>query len=138
TIGCCANMVGFAVASYRENKMGGLVAQGLGTSMLQVPNIVKKPVIWLPAIVASAVLGPVSTMALRMTSNAVGSGMGSAGLVGQIMAYQTMTAAGQSPAVVLLQILLMHFIAPAAIALLVSELMRKKGWIKSGDMKLDV
>lgn len=138
TVGCCANMVGFAVASYRENKMGGLVAQGLGTSMLQVPNIVKKPVIWLPAIAASAVLGPVSTMLFRMTSNAVGSGMGSAGLVGQIMAYQTMTEAGQAPVVVLLQILLMHFIAPAALALLVSELMRKAGWIKNGDMKLDV
>ncbi|MCH5273550.1 MAG: PTS sugar transporter subunit IIC [Lachnospiraceae bacterium] len=138
TVGCCANMVGFAVASYRENKMGGLVAQGLGTSMLQVPNIVKKPVIWLPAVAASAVLGPVSTMLFRMTSNAVGSGMGSAGLVGQIMAYQTMTEAGQAPVVVLLQILLMHFIAPAALALLVSELMRKAGWIKNGDMKLDV
>ena len=136
--GCCANMVGFAVASYRENKMGGLIAQGIGTSMLQVPNIVKKPIIWLPAIVASAVLGPVSTMVLRMTNNAVGSGMGSAGLVGQIMAYQTMVEAGQSPVMVLLQILLMHFIAPAAIALLVSELMRKKDWIKSGDMRLDM
>lgn len=138
TVGCCANMVGFAVASYRENKMGGLVAQGLGTSMLQVPNIVKKPIIWLPAIAASAVLGPVSTMLFRMTSNAVGSGMGSAGLVGQIMAYQTMTEAGQAPLAVLFQILLIHFIAPAAIALLVSELMRKAGWIKNGDMKLDV
>lgn len=136
--GCCANMVGFAVASYRENKMGGLIAQGIGTSMLQMPNIVKKPVIWLPAIVASAVLGPVSTMVLRMTNNAVGSGMGSAGLVGQIMAYQTMVEAGQNPMMVLLQILLMHFIAPAAIALLVSELMRKKDWIKSGDMRLDM
>lgn len=136
TIGCCANMVGFAVASYRENKIGGLVAQGLGTSMLQVPNIVKRPLIWLPAIVASAVLGPVSTMVFRMTSNAVGSGMGSAGLVGQIMAYQTMTEAGQGPAAVLLQIVLMHFLAPAAVALLVSELMRKKGWLRYGDMKL--
>lgn len=136
--GCCANMVGFAVASYRENKMGGLIAQGIGTSMLQMPNIVKKPVIWLPAIVASAVLGPVSTMVLRMNNNAVGSGMGSAGLVGQIMAYQTMVEAGQNPMMVLLQILLMHFIAPAAIAFLVSELMRKKDWIKSGDMRLDM
>lgn len=136
TVGCCANMVGFAVASYRENKIGGLVAQGLGTSMLQVPNIVKKPLIWLPAITASAILGPVSTMVFRMTGNAVGSGMGSAGLVGQIMTYQTMTEAGQSPVAVLLQILLLHFIAPAAIALFVSELMRKKGWIQNGDMKL--
>lgn len=136
TVGCCANMVGFAVASYRENKIGGLAAQGLGTSMLQVPNIVKKPLIWLPAITASAILGPVSTMVFCMTGNAVGSGMGSAGLVGQIMTYQSMTEAGQSPIAVLLQILLMHFIAPAAIALFVSELMRKKGWIQNGDMKL--
>ena len=83
-------------------------------------------------------LGPVSTMVFQMTNNAVGSGMGSAGLVGQIMAYQTMVEAGQSPVQVLLQILLLHFIAPAAIALFVSVLMRKKGWIKSGDMKLNM
>ena len=76
TIGCCCNMVGFAVASYRENKFGGLLAQGIGTSMLQVPNIVKKPIIWLPAILSSAILGPVGTMIFHMTSNATGSGMG--------------------------------------------------------------
>ena len=90
TVGCCCNMVGFAVASYRENKVGGLLAQGIGTSMLQVPNIVKKPVIWLPAIISSAILGPVGTMVLHMTNNATGSGMGTAGLVGQIMTWQTM------------------------------------------------
>ena len=90
TVGCCCNMVGFAVASYRENKIGGLLAQGIGTSMLQVPNIVRKPIIWLPAIISSAVLGPVGTMILHMTSNATGSGMGTAGLVGQIMTWQTM------------------------------------------------
>ena len=84
-VGCCCNMVGFAVASYRENKIGGLLAQGVGTSMLQVPNIVRKPVIWLPAIISSAILGPVSTLVFHMTSNATGSGMGTAGLVGQIM-----------------------------------------------------
>lgn len=91
TIGCCCNMVGFAVASYRENKIGGLLAQGIGTSMLQVPNIVRKPIIWLPAILSSAVLGPVGTMVLHMTNNATGSGMGTAGLVGQIMTWQVMT-----------------------------------------------
>ena len=90
TVGCCCNMVGFAVASYRENKVGGLLAQGIGTSMLQVPNIVKKPVIWLPAIISSVILGPVGTMVLHMTNNATGSGMGTAGLVGQIMTWQTM------------------------------------------------
>lgn len=74
-------MIGFAVASFKENKFGGLISQGLGTSMLQVPNIIKKPVIWLPAIIASAILGPVSTVILKMTNNASGAGMGTAGLV---------------------------------------------------------
>ena len=74
-------MIGFAVASYKENKFGGLISQGLGTSMLQVPNIVKKPVIWLPAIIASAILGPISTVVLKMTNNASGAGMGTSGLV---------------------------------------------------------
>ena len=137
-VGCAANMVGFAVASFRENKTGGLVAQGLGTSMLQMPNIIRKPVIWLPAILASAILGPISTCVLGMTNNATGSGMGTCGLVGQIMAFQTMTGEGMGAALVLLQILLMHVAAPAILALLFSELMRKKGWIKMGDMKLDI
>ena len=137
TVGCCANMIGFAVASYRENKVGGLLAQGLGTSMLQIPNIMRKPIIWLPAIAASAVLGPVSTVVLGMTSNATGSGMGTAGLVGPIMTYQTMTAS-LSPAVVLLEMAVMYFILPGIIALGVSEWMRKKGWIKAGDLKLEL
>ena len=136
-VGCCCNMVGFAVASFRENKIGGLLAQGLGTSMLQIGNIMRKPVIWLPAIIASAILGPVSTVVLGMTCNATGSGMGSAGLVGQIMTFQTMTAT-LPPAVVLVQIMLMHFVLPAVIAFAVSEIMRKKGIIKEGDMKLDI
>lgn len=138
TVGCCANMVGFAVASYRENKVNGLLAQGLGTSMLQIGNIVKKPIIWLPAIIASALLGPVSTCLLRMTNNATGSGMGTAGLVGQINAYQDMVAGGMSPGVVLAEILVMHVILPAVIALAVSEIMRKRGLIGDGDMKLEV
>lgn len=137
TVGCCANMVGFAVASYRENKMGGLLAQGLGTSMLQVPNIVRKPIIWLPAIVASAVLGPVSTLLLGMTSNATGSGMGTAGLVGPLMTWQTMRPT-TGPVLLLAEIVLMYFVLPAAIALLCSEMMRKKGLIAQGDMKLEV
>lgn len=137
TVGCCCQMVGFAVASYRENKLGGLLAQGIGTSMLQIPNIVKKPVIWLPAIISSAILGPVSSVLLKMTSNATGSGMGSAGFVGQFMAYETMTATTSS-AVVLIEIILMHFILPAVITLLISEFMRKKQWIKFGDMSLNL
>ena len=136
-VGCCCNMVGFAVASDRENKIGGLLAQGLGTSMLQIGNIVRKPIIWLPAIISSAILGPVSTVLLGMTSNATGSGMGSAGLVGQIMTFQTMAQTMQ-PSIVLLQIILMHFILPGILAFGISEFMRKKGWIKDGDMKLDI
>ena len=138
TVGCCANMVGFAVASFRENKVNGLLAQGLGTSMLQIGNIVKKPIIWLPAIVASAILGPVSTMVFGMTNNATGSGMGTAGLVGQINTYQDMVAQGADPMVVLAKIAVLHIILPAILALVVSEFMRKKGMIKDGDMKLDV
>lgn len=136
-VGCCCNMVGFAVASYRDNKIGGLLAQGLGTSMLQIGNIVRKPIIWLPAIISSAILGPVSTMVFGMTSNATGSGMGSAGLVGQIMTFQTMTQT-LSAGTVLFQIILMHFILPGILAFVISEIMRKKGWIKDGDMKLEV
>lgn len=138
TIGCCCNMVGFAVASYRENKLGGLIAQGVGTSMLQVPNIVKKPVIWIPAIVSSAILGPVASAVLKMTSTPVGSGMGSAGFVGQFAAYGSMVENGMNSVEAIVLILLMHFILPAAVTLLVSEFMRKKGWIKQGDMALDV
>ena len=137
TVGCCCNMVGFAVASYRENKVGGLLAQGIGTSMLQVPNIVRKPIIWLPAILSSAILGPVGTMILGMTNNATGSGMGSAGFVGQIMTWQTMIGT-ESAGVLLLKILLIQIILPAIVTLVISEFMRKKGWIKFGDMKLDL
>lgn len=138
TVGCCCNMVGFAVASYRENKMGGLIAQGVGTSMLQVPNIVKKPVIWIPAILSSAILGPIASAVFKMVSNPVGSGMGSAGFVGQISAYTSMVEGGMSSIPALGLILLMHFILPAAVTLAISEFMRKKEWIKLGDMKLDV
>lgn len=137
TVGCCANMIGFAVASYRENKFGGFVAQGLGTSMLQVPNIVKKPIIWLPAIITSAILGPIATQVLGMTNNAIGSGMGTSGLVGQIMTFQTMQPE-IGTASTLIQIIIMHFILPGILSFFISEFMRKKGYIKSGDMKLDI
>ena len=137
TIGCCCNMVGFAVASYRENKVAGLLAQGVGTSMLQVPNIVRKPIIWIPAIVSSAVLGPVSTMLVKMTSNATGSGMGTAGFVGQIMTYQTMEPEIGGTMTMII-IVVFQIVLPAVITLAVSEFMRKKGWIKDGDMKLEL
>lgn len=137
TIGCCCNMVGFAMASFRENKIGGLLAQGIGTSMLQISNIVRNPLIWLPAILSSAVLGPVGTMLLGMTNNATGAGMGTAGLVGQIMTWQTMTVS-ESSTVVLIKIFVIQIILPAVVTLSFSELMRKKGWIKQGDMKLEL
>ncbi|MDD3338276.1 MAG: PTS sugar transporter subunit IIC [Lachnospiraceae bacterium] len=137
TVGCCCNMIGFAVASFKENGVGGLLAQGLGTSMLQVPNIVRKPIIWLPAIISSAILGPVGTLVFKMTNNATGSGMGTAGLVGQLMTWETM-AGDANAALLLIKILLIQFILPAALALGISIFMRKKNWIKTGDMKLDL
>lgn len=136
-VGCCAQMIGFAVASYRENRCGGLIAQGLGTSMLQVPNIVRKPLIWIPPTLASAILGPISTCLLGMVNNPTGSGMGTSGLVGPIMAYQSMVESGFSSGVALVEIVIMLFVAPAILTLLISEFMRKKQWIKFGDMKLD-
>ena len=137
-VGCSTQMVGFAVASFKENKFGGLVAQGIGTSMLQVPNIVRKPLIWVPPTLASAILGPVSTIVLKMTNNAIGPGMGTAGLVGQIMGYQTMVGEGLASKVVLIEIIVMHVIAPAILTYVIAEFMRRKGLIKDGDMKLDL
>ena len=138
TIGCCCQMVGFAVASYRENKFGGFIAQGIGTSMLQVPNILRRPLIWLPPIISSAILGPIASAVLHMVSTPIGSGMGSAGFVGQIAAYGAMIETGMSSKVALIQIILMHFVLPAVVTLIFSEGMRKAGWIKDGDMKLEV
>ena len=138
TIGCCCQMVGFAVASYRENKFGGFIAQGIGTSMLQVPNILRRPLIWLPPIISSAILGPIASAVLHMVSTPIGSGMGSAGVVGQIAAYGAMIETGMSSKVALIQIILMHFVLPAVVTLIFSEGMRKAGWIKDGDMKLEV
>lgn len=137
TVGCCCNMVGFAVASFKENGVSGLLAQGIGTSMLQVPNIMRKPVIWLPAILSSAILGPVGTLLFKMTNNATGSGMGTAGLVGQIMTWQTMVP-NEGAVLVLIKILLLHFILPGLISLFLANCMRKLGWIKDGDMKLEM
>lgn len=136
-VGCSAQMIGFAVASYRENKLGGLIAQGVGTSMLQMPNIVKHPQIWIPPIVASAILGPISSAVLKMTCYASGSGMGTSGLVGQFMTYSSMVESGNDPVIAVVEIMVMHFIAPAVISYAVSEFMRKKKLISFGDMKLE-
>lgn len=129
-VGCSCHMIGFAVSSYRENKISGLISQGLGTSMLQISNIVKKPIIALPAIIASAILGPISTVFFKMEGNSLGGGMGTAGLVGQIATIETMGSSA------LVKVILLHFILPATIALFISESMRKKGIIKHGDMKI--
>lgn len=131
TIGCCAQMVGFAVMSYRENKIGGLIAQGLGTSMLQVPNIIKNPKIWIPPIITSAILGPIGTIVFKMENDFLGAGMGTAGLVGQLRTYAVM---GKES---VLGIVLLHFILPAIITWLIAEFMSKKGWIQYGDMKIN-
>lgn len=136
-VGCCTQMVGYAVMSFRENKWGGLLAQGLGTSMLQMPNLVKKPILWLPPVLVSAVLGPISTCVFQMTSSAVGSGMGTAGLVGVIETFTTMVAT-ESWWIVLLKILSLDLVLPALLCWLISEFMRKKNWIKEGDLKLDL
>ncbi len=135
-VGCCAQMVGFGVASYRENGVGGLIAQGVGTSMIQIQNIVRRPLIWIPATLASAVIGPISTCVFKLTCNATGAGMGTSGLVGPIMTFDTMTAAGRGTWETLGIIFLLEFFLPALLALLFSEGMRKLNLIKSGDMKL--
>lgn len=129
-VGCCCQMVGFAVASYRENKIGGLISQGLGTSMLQVPNLIKNPLIWLPPIITSAILGPLSTTVFHMKTNSIGAGMGTSGLVGQI---STIAVMGKSAMV---SIIILHFVLPAVITLTISEFMRNKRYIRDGDMKL--
>lgn len=137
TVGCCCNMIGFAIASYKDNGVGGLIAQGLGTSMLQVPNIMKKPTIWLPAIVSSAILGPISTIVFKMTNTAAGCGMGTAGLVGTVTTYQNMTLV-EDWKIVAIKIVLIQFILPAILASGISNYLKKHGFIKDGDMKLSI
>ncbi|MDR2884848.1 MAG: PTS sugar transporter subunit IIC [Deferribacteraceae bacterium] len=133
TVGCCAQMIGFAAISYRDNGVSGVVAQGLGTSMLQVPNIIKNPLILIPPVVASIILGPLATTIIPMSNVPEGAGMGTCGLVGQI---GTVSAMGLSFTVIV-KIVFMHFIAPIAITLPVAKVMMRKGLIKAGDMKLN-
>jgi uncharacterized membrane protein len=129
-------MIGFAVTSYRDNGIGGLLSQGLGTSMLQIGNIARKPVIWLAPTITSAILGPVSTVLLHMTNSPIGAGMGTSGLVGPIAAYATMTAEGAETWPLIIKIACLYFIAPAVISMTIHIAMRKAGWVKDGDMKL--
>jgi len=135
--GCAAHMIGFAVASFRENKVGGLISQGIGTSMLQIPNIMKKPIIMLPEIIASIFAGLVAVL-LDIRCTAAGGGMGTSGLVGLFGVIDASVAAGVPTLNIVLGIVLCLFVIPAAVSLAVSELMRKKGWIKFGDQSLDV
>ena len=151
--GCCAHMVGFAVASYRENKLEGLLSQGLGTSMLQVPNLVRKPILWMPAVVASIVNGPIATVVFKLQMNgaAINSGMGTSGLCGQIGLITgwlqptiennpalgvNLETAYANPAMNWIGLIIVSFVIPAVVALATSEFMRKKGWIQLGDYSL--
>ncbi len=134
TAGCCAQMVGFAVLSFRENGPGGLLAQGLGTSMLQMGNIVKNPRIWIPPTLASMVTGPLATMVFHLENIPAGSGMGTCGLVGPIGVYTAM----DDSANMWLGILLVCFVLPALLTWILGEILRKMNWIKDGDLKLDL
>ncbi|ELR65541.1 Putative nicotinate-regulated transporter [Photobacterium marinum] len=136
TVGCCAQMVGFAVMSFRENRWAGVVAQGLGTSMLQMPNIVKNHKVWLPPIITSAILGPVATLVFQMENTPLGAGMGTSGFVGQIQSFIALDAAGWQSGEIYFSILLLHLVLPAVITLFLAEVLRKIGWIKPGDLKL--
>ena len=144
--GCCAQMVGFAVMSFRENRWGGLVAQGVGTSMLQMPNIVKNPKIWIPPTLASMITGPIATciFKLQMSGSPVSSGMGTCGFVGQIGVYTGWlndVAVGTKDAITGMDwigMLLVCFVLPAILSWVFCEILRKMGWIKEGDLKLDL
>ena len=137
TVGCSCQMVGFGVASYRENRVGGLIAQGVGTSMLQVGNILKHPAILVPATLTSAILGPLATTVLPMYNASVAAGMGTSGLVGQFGTIAAM--AGSEPMVwILLKMAILQFILPILLTLVITNGMRRAGWIKPGDMKLDL
>lgn len=135
TAGCCAQMIGFAVISFKDNGVGGLISQGLGTSMLQIGNIARKPIIWLAPTLAGAVLGPISTMVFKMTNSPAGAGMGTAGLVGPIGCWDSMSSTMDS-GVLIAQIVGLYFVAPAILSLIFHSIMVRLGWVKVGDMKL--
>lgn len=135
TVGCCAQMVGFAVCSFRENKWGGLAAQGLGTSMLQIGNLNRKPILWLPPTLAAAAVGPLSTTVLRIENTGVAAGMGTCGLVGPLGILNQM---GWADPFVWVCLLLCCILLPALLSFFISEAMRRLGWIKENDLKLDL
>lgn len=135
TIGCCAQMIGFATISYKYNGIKGVVAQGLGTSMLQMLNIYKNWKIWIPSTLASAIIGPIAIMYFGMTNSALESGMGSCGLVGQIGTYNAMKT-NYSSAYILTSIIGLQIIAPAILSYVIYQFMKKKHWISAGDLKI--
>ena len=139
--GCCAQMVGFAVMSFKENGVGGLVAQGIGTSMLQMPNIVKKPIVWLPPIIASAITGPIATcfFKLKMEGAPISSGMGTCGFVGQIGVY-TGWVTKKMPITTFdwIGLFMISFILPAVLTFVIAKIMRHFNLIEDGDLKLDL
>ncbi len=134
TAGCCAQMVGFAVMSYKDNGVSSLLSIGVGTSMLQFGNIMRRPQLWLPPTLAAAILGPISTCIFKMENIASGAGMGTSGLVGQFGTFAAMP--GESFILLLLKVLLLHIAAPAALTFVFYWILRKIGWIKDGDLKL--
>ena len=138
--GCCAQMIGFACMSYKENGIGGLVSQGIGTSMLQMPNTIKNPKTWIPPILASAITGPIATCIfhLEMNGPAVSSGMGTCGLVGQIGVYTGWLASGKAiTAFDWIGLVMICFILPAVLSVIFCNILRKKQWIKENDLKLN-
>ena len=143
--GCCAQMVGFAVMSYKENGVGGLVSQGIGTSMLQMGNIVRNPRIWIPPTLASAITGPIATCLFRFQTNGapISSGMGTCGLVGQIGVYTGWVndvASGAKAGITSMDwiaMVLVCFVLPAVLSVVFCEVLRRMGWIKENDLKLD-
>ena len=134
-VGCACHMVGFAVMSYKENGWGGLISQGLGTSMLQIPNVMRKPILFIPPVIASAIAGPLSTCLFGLRCDKTGGGMGTSGLVG---IFGTINASSGviEPWVMWLGIILLMFVLPAVVCYFTSQFMRKKGWIKDGDLKI--
>ncbi len=138
TVGCCAQMIGFAVMSYKDNGLGGSVAVGIGTSMLQVPNIIKNPLIWIPPTLSALILGPIATMIFKLENIAIGSGMGTCGFVGQIGTLTAMSNINRAGFNTYFAILLLHFIAPAILTLIFASIFRKFKLIKDGDLKLDL